>query len=370
MFRNSWVEIDLSALKHNFHEIKKYSDKEVICVIKANGYGSGDQFIIKAALQSGITMFAVSSLDEAIILRNEGCTSKILILGYVNPEDIDYCIKYDVSTTIVSLEWLKKVLLYPHQNLKLHLKVDTGMNRIGIKKISECKEALELCLDNELIPEGIFTHFACSDDENLEMTIRQYNMFKNVVDELNYPFVYIHCDNSDAIVSFHDECTNAVRLGIGMFGISSYKNNFKPVFSLYSTISNIKVVEPGETISYGATYTTTQNEIIATLPIGYADGWLRKNQGRSVWVEGEYAEIVGRVCMDQCMIRLQKFYPVGTKVELFGQHIHVQDVAHDLDTIAYEVLTGLSERLTRIYIENNEIVSENNARLKGSEQSL
>lgn len=364
MFRNSWVEINLSALKHNFQEIKKYSDKEIICVIKANGYGSGDQFIISAALQSGISMFAVSSLDEAIILRNEGCTSKILILGYVNPKDIEYCIQYDVSTTIVSLDWLQEILNYPHQNLKLHLKVDTGMNRIGIKKISECKEALSICLNNGLMPEGIFTHFACSDVENQETTLRQYNLFKNIVDELNYPFHYVHCDNSDAILSFHDKCTNAVRLGIAMFGISAYKNNLHPVFSLYSTISNIKTVDVGETISYGATYRTTQNEIIATLPIGYADGWLRKNQGRQVWIDGEYAEIVGRICMDQCMIHLQTAKPVETRVELFGKHISVQSVAHDLETIPYEILTGLSERLTRIYIENNEIISENNARLE------
>lgn len=366
MYRESWVEINLDALKRNFEYIKEKSKKNLICVIKANGYGSGDQQIIQTAMESGIHFFAVSSLDEALVLRNEGCNEKILILGYVDPRDIDLCIEHHISTTIVSLDWLKEIVKKDVQGLTVHLKIDTGMNRIGIKSEEECKEALQLCLNHQINPEGVFTHFACSDDASQAMTKRQYDLFVKRVTALNYNFEYIHCDNSDALLNFEDNFTNYGRLGISMYGISSHDKTLAPVFSLYSTISCIKEVDEGETISYGATYTTTSKEIIATLPIGYADGWLRKNQGRCLYVDGELAPIVGRICMDQCMIHLKKFYPVGTRVELFGNHISVCDVAHDLDTIPYEILTNLSERLTRVYIKNNQPLTISNARLERS----
>lgn len=366
MYRESWVEINLDALKKNFEYILQKSKKELICVIKANGYGSGDQYIIQTAIESGIRFFAVSSLDEAIVLRNEGCREKILILGYVDPKDIDLCIEYNISTTVVSLDWLKEVIKKDVRGLIVHIKVDTGMNRIGLKKTEECKEALSLCLQNQILPEGIFTHFACSDDPSQTLTLKQYNRFIEQVKSLDYNFDYIHCDNSDALLSLDEDFTNYGRLGISMYGISAHDKTLHPVFSLYSAISCIKEVDEGEIISYGATYTTTSKEIIATLPIGYADGWLRKNQGRSVYIEGELAPIVGRVCMDQCMIHTTKFYPVGTKVELFGQHIPVQEVAQDLETIPYEILTNLSERLTRVYIKNNKTIAVSNARLERS----
>jgi alanine racemase len=368
MYRESWVEINLDALKNNFKYIQEKSKKDLICVIKANGYGSGDQHIVQTAIESGIKFFAVSSLDEALVLRNEGCQEKILILGYVNPNDIDLCIQHQISTTIVSLEWLKEIIKKDPKGLHIHIKVDTGMNRIGLKSIDECKETLNLCLENDIIPEGIFTHFACSDDPDMEMTKCQYEKFVTCVTALNYKFTYIHCDNSDALLSFPEGFTNMGRLGISMYGISAHDQNLEPVFSLYSTIACIKEVNKDETISYGATYTTTTNEIIATLPIGYADGWLRKNQGRCLYIDGELAPIVGRICMDQCMIHTKKFYPVGTKVELFGKHIPVQEVALDLETIPYEILTNLSERLTRVYIKDNKVIDENNARLERSQR--
>ncbi|MEG0077551.1 alanine racemase [Anaerorhabdus sp.] len=366
MYRESWVEINLDALKKNIEHILNKSKKELICVIKANGYGSGDQFIIQTARECGIHFFAVSSLDEALVLRNEGCHEKILILGYVDPKDIDLCIEHNISTTVVSLDWLKEIVKREVSGLSVHLKIDTGMNRIGIKEEDECIEALNLCLENEINPEGVFTHFACSDDKTQSMTMRQYNLFVERVKTLQYDFEYIHCDNSDALLSLDEDFTSYGRLGISMYGISAHDQTLHPVFSLFSTISCIKEIDANETISYGATYTTTSKEIIATLPIGYADGWLRKNQGRSLYINGELAPIVGRICMDQCMIHTSQLYPVGTKVELFGNHISVQDVAKDLDTIPYEVLTNLSERLTRVYVKNNKPISINNARLERS----
>lgn len=368
MYRESWVEIDLDALKYNFHKIQEKAKKEIICVVKANGYGSGDQAIIQTALECGIHFFAVSSLDEAIVLRNEGCKEKILILGYVNPNYIDLCRHYNFQCTAVSLEWVTEVCKSDLSGVQLHLKLDTGMNRIGMKTLEECSTALDLCLRAGGDVRGIYTHFACSDDASQVMTKKQYEEFKTIVSALPHSFEYIHCDNSDALVSFDDDLSNVGRLGISMYGVSSYLQNLKPVFSLYSTIVCTKEIEAGETVGYGATYTAKTKEWIATLPIGYADGWLRKNQNRHVSVADELVPIVGRICMDQCMIRCNKRMPVGTVVELFGKTIAVQDVAKDLDTIPYEIITNLSERLTRCYIKDGKKIAEINARLERSEK--
>ncbi len=369
MFRSSWIEINLDALRHNLQVVKKRTDKEIICVIKANGYGSGDYPIIKTALQEGIKTFAVSSLDEAIVLRNEGIEQNILILGYVHPKHISLCAQYKLIATIVSLDWLEKVIKQNPIGLDVHLKIDTGMNRIGVKSIEEAKSALDLCLENNIHLEGIYTHFACSDIEDQKMTKKQFTQFKSIVENLNYSFKYIHTSNSDAIFSFEDNLSNAVRLGVSMFGISTYSTELKPVFSLYSSLSCIKIVPKGESVSYGASYTTLKDEIIGTLPIGYADGWWRKNQGRHVWIDGELVPLVGRICMDQCMIQLSSKKPIDTPVELFGNHIPIEQVAKELDTIPYEILTSLSERLTRIYIRNCHPVAEFNARLFRSSQN-
>ncbi len=363
MYRESWIEINLDALKNNLEVVKKHSQKEIICVIKANGYGTGDYPIVQTALKEGITFFAVSSLDEALILRKQGLQERIIILGFVDSIHVPLCIEKNFILTLTSKKWLEESLQYDLSGLKLHFNIDTGMNRIGIKSADEAQQCLELCLQNNIVPEGIFTHFACSDQKDQEMTQYQFNKFEEILNHLNFSFRYIHTSNSDAIFSFEDHLSNAVRLGISMFGISSYRKDLKPVVSLFSKLSFIKTVKKEESISYGATYHAQHDEIIGTLPIGYADGWIRKNQNRKVWIENKLVPIVGRICMDQCMILLPKPYPLHTPVELFGNHISIEDVAKELDTIPYEILTLLSDRLTRIYFSNKKVVYKTTPRL-------
>lgn len=368
MFRSSWIEINLDALKHNLESAQKQTTKEIICVIKANAYGAGDEQVVKTALSCGIKTFAVSSLDEALILRNKGIQEKIIILGFVHPEHIPLCLANNLTCTCSSLEWLYQLSDKNPHGLLVHLKIDTGMNRLGVKGLEEAKEALTLCKEYGLQLEGVFTHFSSSNIPTQETTRRQYNEFVSIVEQLNHSFKYIHTCNSDAIFSFEDAISNAVRLGISMFGISSYRNDLKPVFALYTTLSLVKQIHSGEAVSYGETYVAQTDEVIATIPIGYADGWCRRNQGRLVFVEDSLAEVIGSICMDQSIIRLPRRLPLGTKVELFGNNIAIETVAKELQTIPYEIITTLSERLPRLYISNGQVIDEVNARLDYSKQ--
>ncbi|MCF0116326.1 MAG: alanine racemase [Erysipelotrichaceae bacterium] len=366
MYRKTWLEVNLDIIMDNIEIVRKHNpDKELIAVVKANGYGCGAKEIAMAAEKSGIRFAAVSSLEEAVSLRHQGWKYEILILGYIDPEDGQVCVEYDIMTTVVSQEWAQALVANNAKNVRVHLKVDTGMNRIGIKDKEELKETLDLLVSNGAKVEGIFTHYACSDVMDKGMTEEQFEKFKEVVTYLDYPFRWVHADNSDASMWFEDDLTNACRLGIVMYGESGVSDEVKPAISLYTTLAHIKEVNAGESIGYGASYETRRKEIIGTLPIGYADGWFRKNQGRKVYIGGTYGTLVGRVCMDQCMVRLNKKYPIGTRVELFGKHLPLADMAKELDTITYEILCGMSDRLTKVYIYQGEMIEEQNARLVG-----
>ena len=366
MYRNTWLEVDLDAIESNVRATKAAAGKKYIAVLKADAYGSGDIQVARAAVQAGADMIAVSSLDEALMLRNEGCKEEMLILGGTNPEDVPVLIANNISTAAYSSALVKGILQKNCKGLKVHLKVDTGMNRIGFKNLDELKTAKQALLDGGCRLTGIFTYFACADTSE-EMTQKQFERFAAAVKACDYPFEWIHCDNSDASVHFKDPLSNACRVGISLYGISTYMKDLKPALSLYSEIFMVKHVPAGETIGYGATYTTPKEEIIATLPIGYADGWIRANQGRSVYVNGSLCEVVGRICMDQCMIRLDHEEPVGTRVEIFGPHISLEQMAVELHTIPYEIICLLSDRVTRIYTRSGRPVDEENSRLRKSQ---
>lgn len=368
MLNNSFVKIDLNHYLHNLNYLQDISHKQLIAVIKANAYGTVDHIMAKYAKNAGINCFAVSSLIEALNLRKYDKDSEIIILGYVPIDDIYVAKKYDLSISTVSLDYIFALIKEDIKDLKIHLKIDTGMHRIGLFK-SEVKEALNLLLSNGAKVEGIYTHYACSDIDQT-LTQRQYDEFKSIVESLNYPFKYIHTSNTDATVNFNDEISTHVRCGLGILGYSSFKSDLKPVVSLYTHINNTKCLAKGESLSYGHRYTTSDDEYISTLTIGYADGLWRKNTLRHVFVEDEYATIVGTVCMDQLMIKTNKPYPFGTLVEIFGNHISLYDMAKELDTIPYEVLTSLSDRIDRIYTYNNEIVLRYNPRYNGIMEEL
>lgn len=369
-YRDSWVEIDLDALKHNIAYLKEKSGKKMIAVIKANGYGCGDTMIAGAALEAGADMLAVSSLEEAIALRDHGIHADILILGFVNPKLASLLIQYNLIATVVSKQWVEELIQYSPQGCRVHLKADTGMNRIGIKDTRQMQEALKLLLSNGVKVEGIFTHMACADEENNENNKRQLACFKAFLAHLNYRFEWIHFANSDSTVHFNDDCATAVRCGLAIYGLTSYHDKLIPVLSLKSKVSHCKLIDTNEKVGYGFSYTAKQPEWIATVPIGYADGWWRKNQGRKVYINNQYYELVGRVCMDQCMIRVSNEVHVDDVVELIGPHMPLEQVAKELDTIPYEIMTSLSDRLNRVYLSQGKIVKTVNYRFQHYQTNL
>lgn len=349
MYRNSWIEIDVDALKHNVRKLKQSTKKKFIAVIKANGYGNGDIAIAKACLESGADMLAVSSLDEALSIRHAGIHNDLLILGYVDPIHLGMCVQHGITVTAVSEHWVKMAMQQQCEGLKVHLKVDTGMNRIGFKGLDELKSGIQMLEKMKAEITGIFTHFACSDVSDNRMTDAQMEQFQKTVESLNMSFEWIHCCNSDAAVHYQESFSNAVRCGLAMFGVTSYQTDLKNVMSLYTKIIHVKKIPANESVGYGATYVTSKDEIIATVPIGYADGWVRTHQGRKAYVDGDEAEFVGRICMDQSMLRLNHWKEEGTVVELIGEHISLIRVAEELHTIPYEVMTLLSDRLAKVY---------------------
>lgn len=367
MYRKTWMEIDLDAIVENVKKIKEQSGKKFIAVLKADAYGCGDIQVCRAVQEAGADMVAVSSLDEAVVLRNEGYDGEILILGTVDPENVKDMVKMDVAAAAYSKEWVDAVIKQPCKGLRLHLAVDTGMNRIGFKNLDEMRDAMHAMLDAGCLVDGIFTHFYCADEKDHVITDQQFARFEKVVAALDHHFQWVHCDNSDATLFHHDHLSNACRVGITLYGISSYTNDLVCPISLYTTIYMCKHVPAGETIGYGATYQTNEEEIIATAPIGYADGFIRANQGRKVYVDGCYAEVVGRVCMDQVMLKMDHDVPLGTTVEIFGKHMPLTQMAQELHTIPYEVICLISGRVTRRYIWKGRIMEEQNDRLLRSE---
>ena len=366
-YRDTWAEIDLDVIRSNLTALKKHTNKPFFAVLKANAYGHGDYWVAKTAMECGAALVAVAHLDEALALRRQGFYDEILLLGHIRECDIPLAAAHRITLTVISLDWAKKAAAL-HQDLSklhFHLKVDTGMNRIGMKTSEELKEAIALIEQAHGKIDGIFTHYACADCEDLSHAKKQLARFNQILDELNRDFKWIHCENSAAALCFEDDRSNASRLGIAMLGVSPIKTEveLKPALSLYSRLTCVKKVCKGETVGYGATYTAPQDCYVGTMAIGYADGLIRANQGRHVVINGIEAGLIGRICMDQCMILLPYEMEVGTKVEIISSQMSVERMAEELHTIPYEIYCLLSDRIPRVILSNHQQVAIINNRL-------
>ena len=375
-FRDTWVEVDLDRIQENVRLMKKHLtiDTNIIAVVKANAYGHGDVQVAKTALESGATNLAVAFLDEAIALRQQGITAPILVLGATRPTDITLAAQYQIALTVFQHEWLheaKKSLVLEKQ-VSFHLKLDTGMGRLGIKDKQGLLQVIkEIKNDERFILEGVFTHFATADELDTTYFDTQYETFLTMLSWLPLTPRLIHCGNSATGLRFPEKVFNAVRLGIAMYGLSPSAEMksilpypLKEAFSLHSRLVHVKKLSKGESVSYGATYTATEDEWVGTVPVGYADGWIRKNQDGEVLVDGVRCPIIGRVCMDQFMVRLPKELPLGTKVTLIGTQKHemitIDEIAKRLDTINYEIPCTINCRVPRIFLKNKSIIEVRN----------
>ncbi|WP_175986478.1 alanine racemase [Bacillus sp. Marseille-Q1617] len=368
-FRDTWAEINLDYLTENIKNIKQHiaSDEvEMFAVVKANAYGHGDVQVALTALEAGAHGLAVAFLDEAISLRKGGVQAPILVLGATRAKDVNLASFHNISLTTFSLEWLEEAAneLEETSSLRLHIKCDTGMGRIGVRSAEELKK-METFINSSsrLHLEGIFTHYATADELDDTYLDRQLEMFEEMLGVLDERPRYVHSSNSAAALRKSTTHFNAVRVGIAMYGLSPSQEMkgvlpfpLKEVFSLHSRLIYTKELKAGDKISYGATYESSGNEWIGTIPIGYADGWLRKLQGQQVIVDGKRSPIVGRICMDQCMISLPGPLKPGAKVTLIGieedEAVSIDEIAEKLETINYEIPCIISTRVPRIYIRN------------------
>lgn len=373
-YRDSWVEVNLDHIIYNIQQLKDKLNNhtEIYAVVKANAYGHGDVEVAKAALQGGgATRLAVAVLDEAISLRQAGLKAPILVMGWIRPEDVQVAVEFDITVTCYQKEWLEQVReLKLTKPVKVHMKWDTGMGRIGIRTEAELLEIIPILKDENFYLEAIFTHFATADEANSTHFDNQLlhfeRLWKTFQNEWNLHKVMIHTGNSAASMRFPEKMYDFVRFGISMYGLypsavvkRERPIKLKPALSLYSRLIHVKQVKEGTPISYGgATYVTESEEWIGTVPLGYADGIRRGLQGAKVIVNGERCEIIGRICMDQFMVRLTKPAKTGDIVTLIGsQHtesVEMDEWADYLNTINYEIACMISNRVPRIYQSSND----------------
>lgn len=369
-YDRTYVEIDLEAIKHNIRcEREKVGDKvKIMAIIKANAYGHGD-IEVAEALKDEVDAYGVAIIEEALKLRKAGVTKMILILGHTGKIWYDDLIKNDISQAVYSYE-MAKILSEEAMRLgkkaKIHIKVDTGMGRIGFQPV---KDNIEVIYAISRLPgieiEGIFTHFARADEVSTEWTKEPFEKFQIFCHELQKRGVEIplaHVANSASILRLPSTYLDMVRSGIttyGLFPSDEVKKNvpLRPALSWKTEVVHVKTVHAGTSISYGGTFTTERESVIATIPVGYADGVKRDLSGKGrVLVRGCYAPIVGRICMDQFMIDVTDIpeIKVGDVVTLIGQdgsrRISVEEVADLAHSFNYEYICSITERVPRRYI--------------------
>jgi alanine racemase len=356
------AEIDLHALSQNLETVKKKTkNKPVIAVVKADAYGHGAVEVSKHLLGAGVSILGVAFVEEAIVLREAGIKAQILV--FFDPHTVDSYFKYNLTPVIYDAKNAKAFSDKAHQyksQLPVHIKVDTGMGRVGVRISEALPEILKITETKNLRVEGLMSHFSDAELQDKDFTLSQQKSFMKLINELkqkNLSFRYYHMANSAAVLRFPESHLTSVRPGIMLYGYGpADKNTLKPVLTLKSKIIFIKQVPAGTSISYGRTFITKRQSTIATIPIGYADGYNRKlsNCGEVI-INGQRAPIIGRVCMDALMVDVTEIPNVhyDTDVTLIGQHgnekISAQDIADKIGTISYEILTTLGKRVKRTY---------------------
>lgn len=366
----AWIEINAKNLIHNVTEIKKVIPRHtnIMAIVKANAYGHGIVEVSKILASIGICDFAVATLEEGILLRKNGIQGNILILGYTNFTDLQYVIEYDLIQTIIDYEYAKKVsLLNLSSKLKVHVKINTGMNRIG-ERYDHFDHIEAIFTNPSLDILGTYSHLCVADSDkanDIDFTWLQISHFDTCIQkikEMGYHPGKIHLQSSYGIVNYPNLNYDYVRPGILMYGVHSSKNikpkielDLKPVLSLKARITSIRTIERGETVSYGRIFKADMPRKIASISIGYADGYPRNlfSKGALVLIDRKYVPIVGRICMDQLMIDITNIskVEVGDVVTLIDDDkISALEISDKIETITNELLCGLGSRLNRIII--------------------
>ena len=367
--RPTQLRVNLDAMLNNYNKLNSLNNEKIgLAVVKADSYGLGSKVIAEHLYQNGVRHFATATLEEALELKDVIKDSMVLVLGVINSQNVKYAVENNVSLTCPSKEWLEESLVHLQQiegKLKIHVKLDTGMGRIGTSDLEELKE-IDNLLDSEKIDfEGIFSHYSNADGEDDNYDNYQTENFERSLKIFTHKPKYIHIENSAGTVKYsnRDDQYNLTRIGIAMYGCYPSGNiekldkvQLEPVASLVSKVTHVKKIQAGQKLGYGVSYEAKQDEYIATVPIGYADGLLRRAQGFKIRVGSEECEIVGRVCMDQLMVRCSEKVKVGDDVLFFGEYngqkVSVDEFAEYQNTISYEIFCCINKRVPRVYYKN------------------
>ena len=382
--KRTWAKVDINSIRHNFREIKNKLNKKtkILCVLKADAYGHGAEFLVKEYEKLGADWYGVSNLDEAMQLRKVGAKQPILIFGYTPCDCVEVLANNNISQAVFSFEYAKKMQEECQSRgvkIKAHLKIDTGMSRIGFfaqdaeSRNKSVQEILKIHAMPEIELEGIFTHFSVADDvnHNREYTLRQIENFKKVIGDLEAHGVYIplkHCCNSGGIINFPDMHLDMVRAGVILYGLYPSeevrdKINLKPAMQLKTVVSQVKDIPGGTSVSYGRTFVAEKGIKVASVAVGYADGYSIKFSNNSeMLIHGKRAKILGRVCMDQLMLDVSGIENVaeGDEVTIFGESggsiLTVDELAKKIGTINYEIICLVGKRVPRVYVDDGEVV--------------
>jgi len=363
---SSWVEINLGAIQNNIHYIHNRSNVQIMAVVKANAYGHGMVPVTRAAIKGGATWCGVARLEEALDFRQAGIECPLLLLGYTPPDRYVDAITKLVSITVWSQEQIdiaEQVSMQTGIKARVHLKVDTGMSRLGAQVEDAILLARNLNAQKFISFEGVFTHFARADESDPNPTDQQEHLFYQVIEALQAEGLcppVIHSANSAASLTRPTAYFNLLRMGIAMYGLHPSSQCplppvFQPALTWKSVLSQVKILPAGRGVSYEHIYTTHKDERIGTIPVGYADGF-RRTPGNIILIQGRRVPVVGRVCMDQIMVSLDTLpeAKTGEEVVLIGsqgeQTISAEEVARRWDTINYEVTCGIGARVPRIFL--------------------
>ncbi|MBQ3181313.1 MAG: alanine racemase [Clostridia bacterium] len=373
----AWAEIDLDAIAHNVKSIKKLVGKttKILCVVKANAYGHGFFETAKTMIENGADALGVATFEEGRQLRLSGFLEPIVVLGSVNTTLAADMIRYDISATITDellARAMSKAAILQNKLAKFHIKIDTGMSRLGFSATDESiKEIVKICNLPNVSTEGLFTHLSCADEKDRAMTNSQYEKFiyvANALEKENITFTYKHICNSAGVIEYPEYHLDMVRPGIIIYGLYPDACMDKvldliPAMTVKARITRIDEKEANTPVSYGATYKTKGKTKLATVPIGYADGYLRcLSDNAYMSVHGVIVPVVGRICMDQCMIDVSAVnnINVGDEVIVFGnggdKSITLEELAKNAGTVPHEILSLTGNRTPRAYIKGGKII--------------
>ncbi|AFJ62628.1 alanine racemase [Bacillus velezensis YAU B9601-Y2] len=379
--REVWIEVDLDAIKKNVRAIRRHipNTSKIMAVVKANAYGHGSVEVARQALESGASELAVASVEEGIVLRRAGITAPILVLGFTALSCVKKSAVWNITLSAFQVSWIKKAnrILEKEadsKRLSIHINVDTGMGRLGVRTEEDLLAVVKALKSSTYLSwDGIFTHFSTADEPDTELTMLQHEKFISFLrflknQDITLPTV--HMCNTAAAIAFPEFSADMIRLGIGLYGLypsASIKElnlvDLTPALSLKARIAYVKaMVTDPRTVSYGATYIAEPGEIIATIPIGYADGYSRALSNRGfILHRGRRVPVAGRVTMDMIMVSLgENEGKQGEEVVIYGKQqgaeISVDEIAEMLGTISYEVLSVLSRRVPRFYFRDGKII--------------